>query len=205
MKKKLYLLTISLLFITAAQAQVRKSNRMFGYFGVKAGVTLSNMSNDMAFDPEFSTGTGFQIGGVYNMRWGQRTASSLPGTGWWGLQPELIYSYQAIKSSSGDIKLNYIKAPIMLKVYPLAELSLEIGPEFSYLLSTGSESIEFNDATVILSDCKGFDWGLGVGVAYEFDFGLMVGTRYSFSTQDLGKNLKWKNNCNLQFTAGWLF
>ena len=60
-------------------------------YGVKAGVTLSNMSNNMTFDPEFSMGTGFQAGALINLHWGQRTASSLPGTGLWGLQPEILF------------------------------------------------------------------------------------------------------------------
>ena len=174
-------------------------------YGVKAGVNLSNMSNDMTFDPAFSMGTGFQIGALVNFHWGQRTASSLPGTGLWGLQPELLFSNQVIKSDGGNVKLNYIKVPLMLKVYPLARLSVEVGPEFSYLISSSPESVEVDGATVKVGDCKGFNFGAGVGAAYEFNFGLMVGARYSMGFTGLGKNLKWKNNSNIQITAGWLF
>ena len=174
-------------------------------YGVKAGVNLSNMSNDMTFDPAFSMGTGFQIGALVNFHWGQRTASSLPGTGLWGLQPELLFSNQVIKSDGGDVKLNYIKVPVMLKVYPLARLSVEVGPEFSYLISSSPESMKIDGATVKVGDCKGFNFGAGVGASYEFNFGLMVGARYSMGFTDLGKNLKWKNNSNIQITAGWLF
>lgn len=174
-------------------------------YGVKAGVNLSNMSNDMTFDPAFSMGIGFQIGALVNFHWGQRTASSLPGTGLWGLQPELLFSNQVIKSDGGDLKLNYIKVPVMLKVYPLARLSVEVGPEFSYLIFSSPESMKIDGATVKVGDCKGFNFGAGVGAAYEFNFGLMVGARYSMGFTDLGKNLKWKNNSNIQITAGWLF
>ena len=174
-------------------------------YGVKAGVNLSNMSNDMTFDPAFSMGTGFQIGALVNFHWGQRTASSLPGTGLWGLQPELLFSNQVIKSDGGDVKLNYIKVPVMLKVYPLARLSVEVGPEFSYLISSSPESMKIDGATVKAGDCMGFNFGAGVGASYEFNFGLMVGARYSMGFTDLGKNLKWKNNSNIQITAGWLF
>ena len=163
------------------------------------------MSNDMTFDPAFSMGTGFQIGALVNFHWGQRTSSSLPGTGLWGLQPELLFSNQVIKSDGGDVKLNYIKIPLMLKVYPLARLSVEVGPEFSYLISSSPESMKVDGATIKVGDCKGFNFGAGVGAAYEFNFGLMVGARYSMGFTDLGKNLKWKNNSNIQITAGWLF
>lgn len=174
-------------------------------YGVKVGVNLSNMSNDMTFDPAFSMGTGFQIGALVNFHWGQRTASSLPGTGLWGLQPELLFSNQVIKSGGGDVKLNYINVPVMLKVYPLARLSVEVGPEFSYLIFSSPKSMAVDGATVKVGDCKGFNFGAGVGAAYEFNFGLMVGARYSMGFTDLGKNLKWKNNSNIQITAGWLF
>lgn len=174
-------------------------------YGIKVGVNLSNMSNDMTFDPAFSMGTGFQIGALVNFHWGQRTASSLPGTGLWGLQPELLFSNHVIKSDGGDIKLNYIKVPLMCKVYPLSALSIEVGPEFSYLISPSPESVKVDGAAVKIGDCKGFNFGAGVGAAYEFKFGLMVGARYSMGFTDLGKNLKWKNNSNIQITAGWMF
>lgn len=174
-------------------------------YGVKAGVNLSNMSNDMTFDPAFSMGTGFQLGALVNFHWGQRTASSLPGTGLLGLQPELLFSNQVIKSDGGDIKLNYIKVPVMLKVYPSARLSVEVGPELSYLISSSPEFVKVDGAAVKVGDCKGFNFCAGFGAAYEFNFGLMVGARYSMGFTDLGKSLKWKNSSNIQITAGWLF
>ncbi len=183
----------------------KHENAMALKYGIKMGVNLSNMSNDMTFDPTFSIGTGFQIGALINFHWGQRTASSLPGTGLWGLQPELLFSNQVIKSGGGDVKLNYIKVPVMLKVYPLARLSVEVGPEFSYLISSSPESMKIDGAIVKVGACKGFNFGAGVGAAYEFNFGLMAGARYSMGFTDLGKNLKWKNNSNIQITAGWLF
>lgn len=183
----------------------RHSTALAIKYGVKAGINLSNISNDMTFDPAFSMGTGFQIGALVNFHWGQRTASSLPGTGFWGLQPELLFSNQVTKSDGGDVKLNYIKVPVMLKVYPLARLSVEVGPEFSYLFFSSPESIEVDGATIKVGGCKGITFGAGVGAAYEFNFGLMVGARYSMGFTDLGKNLKWKNNSNIQITAGWLF
>ncbi len=189
----------------ASRASEKRNSVLVIKYGVKAGVTLSNMSNDMTFDPGFSMGTGFQAGALINFHWGQRTASSLPGTGLWGLQPEILFSNNTIKSNGGNIKLNYIKVPVMLKVYPLSALSFELGPEFSYLISSSPESVSLGDATVKVGNCKGFNFGAGVGASYEFNCGLMAGVRYSMNFTDLGKNLKWKNNSNIQITVGWLF
>lgn len=174
-------------------------------YGFKVGANFSNMSNDMSFDPVFSMGTGFRAGALVNFHWGQRTASSLPGTGLWGLQPEVLYTNQVVKSDGGNIKLNYLQVPVMLKVYPTTSLSFEIGPEFSYLLSTSPSSLQVSGADIKIGDCKGFVMGAGIGTSYEFGFGLLLGVRYSMGFTDLGKNLKWKNNSNVQVTAGWLF
>lgn len=190
---------------TVKSSKNRHGSALSIKYGAKAGVTLSNMSNDMTFDPGFSMGTGFQVGALVNFHWGQRTESSLPGTGLWGLQPEILFSNQVIKSDGGNVKLNYIKVPVMLKVYPLSRLSIELGPEFSYLVSSSPKSLNVDQATIKVGDCKGFNFGAGVGAAYEFNFGLIIGARYSMGFTDLGKNLKWKNNSNIQITAGWLF
>lgn len=183
----------------------RKGSQLAIKYGVKAGVNLSTMSNDMEFDPGFGMGTGFRIGAMANFHWGQRTANSLPGTGWFGLQPELMYSYQAVKTDGGDIKMNYIQVPVMVKIYPLSSLSVEIGPEFNYLISTSPKEITVDGATVHVGDCSGFNMGVGAGLAYEFEMGLTVGARYSMGFTDMAKNLKWKNNGNVQVTVGWLF
>ena len=174
-------------------------------YGAKLGVNLSTMSNSMEFEPGFGIGAGFRVGAVANFHWGQRTANSLPGTGWFGLQPELMYSYQSVKSDGGNINMSYIQLPVMLKVYPLSALSVEVGPEFNYLISTSPEEMTVDGATVKVGDCKGFNMGVGVGASYEFRMGLMVGARYSLGFTDMAKNLKWKNNGNVQVTLGWLF
>ena len=121
------------------QKETSFSNKGSGFlmkYGVKAGLNMTSMSNDMAFDPGFGMGVGFRVGGFLNMRWGYRTENSSKGTGLWGFQPELMYSNQAVKTDAGDVKMNYIAVPLLLKVYPTTALSIEVGPELSYLIST---------------------------------------------------------------------
>lgn len=183
----------------------RKSSQLAIKYGVKAGVNMSTMSNDMEFNPNFGMGAGFRIGAMANFHWGQRTANSLPGTGWFGLQPEVMYSYQSVKTDGGNINMSYIQVPVMLKVYPLAALSVEVGPEFNYLIATSPKELTVDGATIKTGDCSGFNMGVGVGAAYEFEMGLALGARYSLGFTDMAKNLKWKNNGNIQVTVGWLF
>ena len=173
-------------------------------YGVKAGLNMTSMSNDMAFDPGFGMGVGFRIGGFLNMRWGYRTENSSKGTGLWGFQPELMYSNQAVKTDAGDIKMNYIAVPLLLKVYPTTALSIEVGPELSYLISTSPSTMAVDRAEVKVGDCKGMNIGATAGLAYDFEMGLTVGARYTYGFTDMAKNLKWKNS-NIQVTVGWMF
>jgi hypothetical protein len=173
-------------------------------YGIKAGVNMTSMSNDMAFDPNFGMGVGFRAGGFLNMRWGQRTENSLPGTGLWGFQPEIMYSNQAAKTDAGDVKMNYIAVPLLLKIYPTTALSFEVGPEFSYLISTSPSTIAVDGAEVKVGDCKGLNIGVAAGLAYDFEMGLTIGARYTYGFTDMAKNLKWKNS-NIQITVGWMF
>lgn len=183
----------------------RKGSLLAIRYGVKAGVNMSTMSNNMEFNPNFGMGAGFRIGAMANLHWGRRTVNSLPGTGWFGLQPEVVYSYQSVKTDGGNISMSYIQVPVMLKVYPLSALSIEVGPEFNYLIATSPKELTVDGATVKTGDCGGFNMGLGVGAAYELEMGLTFGARYSLGFTDMAKNLKWKNNGNIQITVGWLF
>ena len=192
---------------TQQQKETSFSDKGSGFlmkYGVKAGLNMTSMSNGMAFDPGFGMGVGFRVGGFLNMRWGYRTENSSKGTGLWGFQPELMYSNQAVKTDAGDIKMNYIAVPLLLKVYPTTALSLEVGPEFSYLMSTSPSTMAVDGAEIKVGDCKGMNIGLAAGLAYDFEMGLTVGARYTYGFTDMAKNLKWKNS-NIQITVGWMF
>ena len=192
---------------TQQQKETSFSDKGSGFlmkYGVKTGLNMTSMSNDMAFDPGFGMGVGFRVGGFLNMRWGYRTENSSKGTGLWGFQPELVYSNQAVKTDAGDVKMNYIAVPLLLKVYPTTALSLEVGPEFSYLMSTSPSTMAVDGAEIKVGDCKGMNIGLAAGLAYDFEMGLTVGARYTYGFTDMAKNLKWKNS-NIQITVGWMF
>ena len=192
---------------TQQQKETSFSDKGSGFlmkYGVKAGLNMTSMSNDMAFNPGFGIGVGFRVGGFLNMRWGYRTENSKKGTGLWGFQPELMYSNQAVKTDAGDIKMNFIAVPLLLKVYPTTALSIEAGPEFSYLIATSPSTMAVDGAEIKVGDCKGMNVGLAAGLAYDFEMGLTVGARYTYGFTDMAKNLKWKNS-NIQVTVGWMF
>lgn len=181
----------------------------FAYkFGVKAGANMTMMSNGMDFNPDFKMGTGFRVGGLVNLRWGQRTENSLPGTGWFGLQPEIMYSMQQVGTVEKSFKLNIIQVPVMVKIYPTTQLSFEVGPEFSYIISSLPKSMTITEGDVKndinTGDINGLNVGIGAGVAYDLNCGLTIGARYSYGFNKMAKNLDWKMS-NIQVSLGWLF
>ena len=221
MFKKFILVCIGVIVALSATAQVTvqrgnstkqnenltfesKSSAFVMKYGIKAGVNMTSMSNDMSFDPGFGMGVGYNFGGFLNMRWGQRTENSLPGTGVWGFQPELLYSGQVVKSDAGDITMNYISVPLLLKIYPTTSFSIEVGPEFSYLMATSPSTMAADGAEISVGDCKGLNMGIAAGLAYDFEMGLTFNARYTYGFNDIAKNLKWTGS-NIQVSIGWMF
>ena len=221
MFKKFILVCIGVIVALSATAQVTvqrgnstkqnenltfesKSSAFVMKYGIKAGVNMTSMSNDMSFDPGFGMGVGYNFGGFLNMRWGQRTENSLPGTGVWGFQPELLYSGQVVTSDAGDITMNYISVPLLLKIYPTTSFSIEVGPEFSYLMATSPSTMAADGAEISVGDCKGLNMGIAAGLAYDFEMGLTFNARYTYGFNDIAKNLKWKGS-NIQVSIGWMF
>ena len=219
MIKRLFLIGIGVMLTVSAMSQVTFKREQTASiandeevnetafavkYGAKVGVNLSTMSNSMSFDPGFGMGAGVRVGGFVNMRWGQRTENSLPGTGLWGFQPEIMYSNEAVSSDTEDIRMNLLSIPLLLKIYPTTNFSLEVGPEFSYLFATSPEDMTVDKAEIKVGDCSGMNIGIAAGLAYDFDFGLTLGARYTYRFADMAKNLKWKSN-NIEISAGWMF
>ena len=222
MLKKLMIICIGVLTSTSVMAQVvvdrsnhashnttspnDRSNTAFVMrYGVKAGVNMTTMTNDMPFDPGFGMGVGFRAGAFLNLRWGQRTENSLPGTGYFGFQPEVMYSFQTVKTAeSGNYMMHNITVPLMFKVYPTTAFSIELGPEFGFLVYSSPEFMSFNGANVKTGDFNGIYIGASAGIAYDLPAGLTLGARFTYVFNDIDKEVKWKHS-NIQVTVGWMF
>ncbi len=118
-------------------------------FGVKVGANLSRMwdaeSNDFVADPK----VGFAAG----------VFATIPITTFLGIQPEVMWSQRGFIGRGsflgGDYRLsrthNYLDIPIMIAFRPSPVVSILVGPQYSYLLSTNDEytsgSSSFEDQT----------------------------------------------------------
>ena len=173
---------------------------LFGYsvnaqqefkFGPKAGVNLSTLSNS----PKAKMLIGFYVGVVAEIKFDDK----------FSIQPELIYSSQGAKydysvslgNISGTIfqeKLEYINIPILAKYYIYNGLSVELGPQFGFLVKAESkDEISANGTTFenkrdFKNEVNSFDFGIGAGLAYDLSNGFFVNARYNFGLTKVGKS-----------------
>jgi len=129
--RNLLLTLASLLVLTALQAQQDER----GYFGIKAGVNLANIrsANHFTDGDMLNTKTGLAGGLFYH----------LPLTKALSLQPELMYSQMGSKydagtseflSTEGQVNLNYLSMPLLIRVSPFKPLGLFAGPQLDYFI-----------------------------------------------------------------------
>lgn len=194
MKKVILFAAVLAMSASAAMAQVS--------FGPKAGLNLANISN---FDGDMKPG--FYAGAF----------AEYQISDFFGVAGELLYSGQGSKDSytdeSGkyDVKqnLDYLNVPVLAKLYIAEGLSLDLGPQFGFLLSAKLKGEEDGvDVSVDNKDAyNGFDLSAGMGLTYNIGQ-FMIQGRYNLGLTDVMKNNegddKYKNNV-IQFGVGYRF
>ncbi len=110
-----------------------------------------------------------------------------------------------------DVKLKnnnyYISLPIMVKYFVNEFISIDLGPQISYLtfaqISNGSK--EWTD---VKDSYNALDYGVNLGASYEMDNGMNINIRYNYNFANVYKSdyfdLK-ANNTNIQVSLGYKF
>lgn len=143
------------------------------FFGVKAGINVSNLYNENSANFQGDAKTAF-AGGVF---------FQLPINRFIGIQPELLVSmkgYQATDNSGSTIStfkrsLSYIDVPVMLQIKPVRFFTLLIGPELSFLANTTDSHITTSGASTTTSSTTYQPTNLrkvNAGVLAGFDLNL---------------------------------
>lgn len=153
------------------------------YSGIKAGLNFSTL-----------TRTSFAYG---------RTRANMGAFGGFqlssiaALQVEALYSFQGARVGSDKLSLDYLKIPIMAKIYLIRGLNVEGGISFNILtsaLKNGSAAKGYN----------GFDFSVPVGLAYQIGKHFEAGVRYDISFAkyhpvQTGSNSLWSINLSYRF------
>jgi hypothetical protein len=101
-----------------------------------------------------------------------------------GIQPEVLFSQQGAKLNDIDLgevdfKTSYLTIPVMLKIYLLAGLNLQLGPQFGFLTAASFNGDDVKES-LKNSDITG-NFGLG----WDLPFGLTIDARYNLGFSDV--------------------
>lgn len=193
MKKLLLILFVFLLSFGEVRAQEAFN------LGVKGRVNFATLTGIDADDLDVNMRTGFHLGVLAEIMISEK----------FGIQPEVLYSTQGGKADMdsfyeeimddvhvGDLMLEYITVPIMLKYFVAPGFSLEAGPQLSFLSKSEIEgeymgqtrTIDFKD------DTESFDFGATLGVGYGLPQGFLVQARYVMGFSDVYTNFDARNS-----------
>ena len=182
--KKLILVAIMLFSIaTVVQAQSIR-------FGIKAGANFANQNGDDVPDVSKEGITSYHAGLVSEIKLMDRFA----------IQPELLYSTQgaSYKYAGEEFKneLGYLSIPVLAKIYLSESLSLELGPQASFLLK---DRKNFNPG-----DANTFEFAAVGGLGLNITKNLFVQARYGLGLTEATKDADIKNT-TIQLSAGIMF
>lgn len=158
MKKTIATLILQVLGTGLSQAQLLE-------FGVKGGVNFANYTGGDVSGVDFKTITSYHAGMVMELKVFENFA----------IQPEFLYSTQGaeLEGLGDQVKneLGYLSIPVLAKFYLTSnELSLELGPQASFLVSERNE--------VDANDTNSFEFGIAGGLSYKITKSIFVSGRY---------------------------
>lgn len=166
--KKIVLSFIMIALSIGAWSQAQLS------IGLKAGPNFASINTKENADANYKNRTGFHAG-----------AFALIKLTKIGIQPEVIFSQQGstvtVNSKDFDANYSYINIPIMLKLYTIAGINIQVGPQFGFVASKKNELLDELDVD---DPVKGTDFSIGLGLGWDLPFGLTVDGRYNLGLSD---------------------
>jgi hypothetical protein len=127
--------------------------------GIKGGVNFANVA---AEDINTSSITDFHVGAYVNINLSET----------FGITPEILWTGQGAELEDVEFATNYVSIPVMLRFKPISLISLEAGPQFSFLTDAEFDGVDYKD------QLKSNSFGLALGAGVHFPLGLNGGVRY---------------------------
>lgn len=186
--KKIILIAV---FVLAASTNMQGQ---FVKFGIKAGLNYANLIGaDMKLekvDNKDEAITSYHAGLIAEI-------GIFEGL---SIQPELLYSTQGAnyKNAVGDIigSVGYLSIPVMAKINLNKTVSLELGPQASFLLS-GKDQF-------VAKDPNTFDFSVAGGLSFKVTESIFISGRYALGLTEVDVEAKTKNSV-VQVSAGIMF
>ena len=183
-------IVISLLFIAVSTYTFAQEYAI----GIKGGPNFANIDTESSAGENYKTRTGFHLGAFALFR-GERV----------GIQPEILFSQQGSKLTvnGNDIESNfsYMNIPVIVKLYTIAGINLQVGPQIGFLTSADYDDQDIKD------ELKSTDFSLALGVGWDLPLGLTIDGRYNWGLSDItegsGASMGTVKNQVWQISAGW--
>ncbi len=173
--KKLFVVLI----VMALGSQVFSQAKLA--LGIKGGLNFANLDVSSA-TAAYNSRTGYHAGAFVLLKLGKV-----------GIQPELIYSKQGssfqINTTSVDANYDYFNIPIVLKLYTIAGINLQVGPQFGFASGNVPVGINGNNGSAIVDKLKGSDISAALGLGWDAPFGLSIDARYNLGLTKLNEGI----------------
>jgi hypothetical protein len=167
---KVFLVVVSFFLLSfSANAQASVS------VGLKAGLNFAKLDGSSA-GAAYNSRTGYHGGAYLRIKLSKIA-----------VQPEVIFSKQGttVSYSGKNLEANYdyINIPVIVKLYTVAGINLQVGPQFGFL--AGAKQDVYNSSTGsvstqnVKSQLKGSDISAALGLGWDLPFGLSIDARYN--------------------------
>lgn len=136
-------------------------------WGIKAGLNLATITNadDAKMKPSINVGVFANFMVIEDLL---------------DIQPEVLYSRQGWKDGDFYGRLNYLNIPVLAKLHIIDNLTLDLGPQFGFLLNAkGKEKVNGDTVKGDIDGAKNFDVSFAMGASYRIIPALDVYARYN--------------------------
>ena len=181
MKTKLVFITCCLL-IAGQQAWSQAEVAI----GIKAGPNFASIDTESTAAANYKNRAGFHGGAFVLIKAAK-----------FGIQPEIIFSQQGskveINNQNFESNFSYVNIPIMLKLYTVAGINLQAGPQFGFITNAETPiQDQLNPGSYKMEDVKdkmkSSDFTLALGLGWDLPFGLTIDARYNMGLSKLYKD-----------------
>jgi hypothetical protein len=153
--------------------------------GIKGGANFANMAIK---DVDSESITDFHIGAYVNLNVSDK----------FGITPEILYTAQGSKTSNATVNTDYFAVPVMLRWKPISLISLQAGPQFSFLTQAIRDGVDIKD------QLKNNDFGAAFGAGLHLPLGFNGGVRYVLGFTNISEvSTEEIKNRTLQIYVGW--
>lgn len=144
--------------------------------GIKAGPNFANIDTKASAGENYKNRAGFHGGAFLLIKGGKI-----------GVQPEVIFSQQGskveINSKNFESNFSYINIPIILKLYTIAGINIQAGPQFGFVTKGEAPVYEQVGSPASVEDVKDSmkksDFTVALGLGWDLPFGLTIDARYN--------------------------